>query len=106
MANYAVIDNEKVVNVVVADSIETAEQVTGKTCIEYTEEAPLGVNWYWDATADAYIMPAPYASWIYNYGLKVWEAPTPMPTPEEGKGYNWNEGTTSWDLFDLPAIEE
>lgn len=104
MANYAVIDNQKVINVIVADSAEIAEEITGKTCIEYTNEAPLGINWYWDATADAYIMPAPYASWVYNYELKVWEAPTPMPT-EEGKGYTWNEETTTWDSFNLPIIE-
>ena len=104
MANYAVIDNETVINTIVADSLEVAQEVTGQTCIEYTDEAPLGVNWYWDSTADAYIIPAPHASWAYNYELKTWEAPTPMPT-EEGKGYNWDEETTSWVSFDLP-IEE
>ena len=105
MANYAVIDNGTVINTIVADSLEVAQEVTGQTCIEYTDEAPLGINWYWDATADAYIMPAPYASWVYNYELKVWEAPTPMPTPEEGQSYNWNEETTSWDLVNLPVEE-
>jgi hypothetical protein len=104
MANYAVIDNGTVINTIVADSLEVAQEVTGQTCIEYTDESPLGVNWYWDATADAYITPAPYASWVYNYTAKIWEAPTPMPT-EEGMGYTWDEATTSWVSFDLPVEE-
>jgi hypothetical protein len=104
MANYAVIDNGTVINTIVADSLEVAQEVTGQTCIEYTEENPLGVNWSWDATADAYIIPSPYASWVYNYTAKTWEAPTPMPT-EEGMGYTWDEATTSWVSFDLPSEE-
>jgi hypothetical protein len=103
MANYAVIDNGTVINTIVAESQEIAAEITGLTVLEYTEENPLGINWYWDATADAYITPAPYASWVYNYTAKIWEAPTPMPTPEEGQSYNWNEATTSWDLVSLEA---
>ena len=101
MANYAVIDNQTVINTIVADSLEVAQEVTGQTCIEYTDEAPLGVNWYWDTTANAYIQPAPYASWVYNYELKAWEAPTPMPEPEEGQYCVWNEETVSWNLISI-----
>lgn len=38
MANFAVIEGENVINTIVADSKEIAEQVTGKTCIKYTNE--------------------------------------------------------------------
>jgi len=100
MANYAVLDNDTVINVIVADSKEVAEEITGKTCIEYTDEAPLGINWYWHNEADAYISPANYPSWIYNVATKSWEAPIPMPV-EEGKGFEWNEETVSWDSVDL-----
>ena len=103
MANYAVIDNETVINTIVADSLEVAQEVTGQTCIEYTDEAPLGINWYWDATANGYIMPAPYASWVYDYELKAWEAPIPMPEPAEGQSCVWNEETVSWDLVNIEA---
>ena len=102
MANYAVIDNGTVINTIVAESQEIAAELTGLTVLEYTEENPLGINWYWDATADAYITPAPYASWVYNYTAKIWEAPTPMPT-EEGMGYTWDEATTSWIVSDIEA---
>ena len=38
MAKYAVIDNELVINIIVADSKEIAEEASGKLCIEYTTE--------------------------------------------------------------------
>ena len=94
MANYAVIDNGTVINTIVADSIEVAEEVTGKTCVAYTDEDPISISWYWNADVNAYIPPSPYASWIYNSEAKIWNAPTPRP--EENKHYNWNEETTSW----------
>ena len=50
MANYAVIENSKVTNVIVADSKEIAEQVTGLTCVEYTEENPACIGNTWDGT--------------------------------------------------------
>jgi hypothetical protein len=38
MANFAVIEGENVVNTIIANSKEIAEQITGKTCIKYTNE--------------------------------------------------------------------
>jgi hypothetical protein len=51
MANYAVIKDGTVNNIIVADSKEIAESVTGLTCIEFELElgAP-GVGWTYDGT--------------------------------------------------------
>lgn len=51
MARYAVIKNGTVNNIIVADSKEIAESVTGLTCIEFELEpgAP-GVGWTYDGT--------------------------------------------------------
>lgn len=38
MPNFAVIENQKITNIIIAESKLIAEQVTGKTCIEYTNE--------------------------------------------------------------------
>jgi|LakMenEpi03Aug12_release.lakeMendotaPanAssembly.Ray.scaffolds.fasta_scaffold2240933_2 hypothetical protein len=51
MANYAVIQNDKVVNIIVCDSKEIAEQITNLTCIEYTEENNAGIGWTYDGTS-------------------------------------------------------
>jgi hypothetical protein len=48
MANFAVIKDGVVNNVIVADIKEVAELVTGLTCIEYTEENPAGIGWTYD----------------------------------------------------------
>lgn len=52
MANYAVIKDGIVNNVIVADSKEIAEQVTGLTCIEYENVpgAPV-IGWTYDGTS-------------------------------------------------------
>lgn len=105
MATYAVIENGNVINVIVADSQEIAEQVTEKTCIEYTEEAPLGIGWYWLEAANAYVVPSPFTSWTYSSELKSWVAPVEMPI-EEGKYFTWNEETLSWTSHDIEVPTE
>jgi hypothetical protein len=44
MAYFAVIDGNKVIDAIVADTLETAESVSGKTCIEYTLDNPIAVG--------------------------------------------------------------
>ena len=43
MANYAIIENEKVINVIVADSAELAAELTGKEVVEATDG--LWIDW-------------------------------------------------------------
>jgi hypothetical protein len=50
MATYAVIKDEEVINVIVAESKEVAETVTGLTCVEYTESNPAGIGWIYNGT--------------------------------------------------------
>ena len=46
--NFAVISGNSVVNVIVADSKEIAEEVTNCICVEYTDENPAGIGWTYD----------------------------------------------------------
>ena len=48
MATFAVIKDGTVNNVIVADTKEIAETVTGLTCIEYTDENRAGIGWTYD----------------------------------------------------------
>lgn len=50
MKNFAVIENGVVINVIVADSLDVAEAVTEKQCVEYTTENPAGIGWTYDGT--------------------------------------------------------
>lgn len=50
MPNFAVIQNNIVENVIVADSKEAAEGVVGKLCVEYTEENPASIGFVWNGS--------------------------------------------------------
>lgn len=38
-----------------------------------------------------------FASWVFNEEICRFEAPVPMP--DDGKFYQWNEDTTSWEAI-------
>ena len=50
MANFAEIKDNVVTNVIVADTKEIAELVTGSTCVEYTDANPAGIGWTYDGS--------------------------------------------------------
>jgi len=51
--NYAVIENNKVINVIVADALAIAEEVTGKECIEC--DGSFWINW--TRSGDTWVKP-------------------------------------------------
>ena len=53
-----------------------------------------GIGFSYDPTADAFIPPQPYQSWVLSPKTFLWEAPTTMPT--KGGPFIWDEATTSW----------
>ena len=56
-----------------------------------------GIGYTYDFARDAFIPPKPFNSWTLNENSCLWEAPVAMP--DDGQRYEWNEGTTSWDLI-------
>ena len=91
MFNFAVIENELVINTIVADSKETAEQITGKTCVKFTTEPAETGGTYVDGK---FRRIKQYPSWIYD-GKNGWIPPVEYPLEEE-KNFIWNEETISW----------
>ena len=55
-----------------------------------------GKGFTYDEDRDAFIEPQPYPSWILNEDTCRWEAP--VPRPEDGQRYDWNEETLNWVL--------
>lgn len=55
MAFFAVLQDNTVINVIEADTLEIAETATGKHCVKYTEESPAGIGWLYEN--DAFIQP-------------------------------------------------
>ena len=50
MTNFAVINSNIVENIIIADTKEIAESVTGKLCVEYVNENPAHIGFGWDET--------------------------------------------------------
>lgn len=107
MANYAIIENEEITNVIVADTVEIAEQVTGLQAVITTDDLVRGAGRgaTFDAELGFYVSPSPFPSWIMNTESRVWEAPVPYPT--DGVMYQWDETAGDWvatDYSEQPAI--
>lgn len=58
-----------------------------------------GIGYTYDESRDAFIPPKPENSdsWVLNEGSCLWEAP--IPYPDDGQNYSWNEEAQSWDLI-------
>ena len=53
-----------------------------------------GIGYTYDEERDAFIPPKPFESWVLNEETCLWNAP--LPYPEDGKEYTWDESTQSW----------
>jgi hypothetical protein len=60
-----------------------------------------GIGFTWDEARDAFIPPKPYPSWTLVESTCQWEAP--VPRPDDGKFYIWNEDLLNWEEFVLPT---
>lgn len=58
-----------------------------------------GVGYTYDAQRDAFIPQKPFASWVLDEQTCYWNPP--VPYPEDGSSYVWDEATVSW----VPAPE-
>ena len=57
MPKFAVMNNDVVANIIVAESKEIAEAVTRFTCIEYANESPVAVGFTYDSETNTFTNP-------------------------------------------------
>lgn len=55
-----------------------------------------GVGYTYDAALDAFIPPQPFPSWTLDSIAGLWDPP--VPHPNDGNIYTWDEITQSWEL--------
>jgi hypothetical protein len=115
MAHFAKLDeNNLVTQVIVVDNKDTAdaagvekeyigvafcEKLLGGTWKQTSYNGRFrknyaGIGYTYNASIDAFVPPKPFASWLLNNETGQWDPPVPMP--DDGKMYTWNEETTSW----------
>jgi len=122
MAHFAKVDQGKVIQIIVAEPeffdtfvdsspgewIQTSYNTRGGVHYEPDSNTPssdqskalrknyAGIGFSYDRDRDAFIPPQPYASWILNENTCLWDSP--VPYPDDGNFYTWDESTTSWVL--------
>lgn len=116
MAHYAFLDENNIVTEVITgkdegnfDWEQQYGSFRGQTCKRTSYNTYGGVHklggipfrknyasigYAYDSVRDAFIPPKPYESWVLNEDTCLWESPIPMPN--DGKDYVWDEPTTSW----------
>ena len=52
------------------------------------------IGFSYNEVLDAFIPPQPFPSWTLDEATCLWEAP--VPRPNDGKGYVWDEDSGSW----------
>ena len=55
-----------------------------------------GIGYAFDPYRHAFIPPQPFASWILDEETCQWRPP--VPYPNDGQQYIWNEELQQWDL--------
>ena len=90
MPKYAILDGINIINTIVADSLEIAQEVTGKPCVEFTTELAEPGGTYENGI---FIQKKPFPSWVLNED-SVWVSPVELP--KDGSRYAWDEETISW----------
>ena len=98
---YAFIKNNTVVNVAIFDNPN--ENLLNRFILDFnlddiiltTEKTQ--INSTYDGTK--FWLPQPYPSWIKNEELNEWEAP--VPYPEDGLRYEWNEEILNWEEIQI-----
>ncbi len=117
MAHFAELDsNNKVVRVIVVSNQDTADEHGAEVesigiayCkslfgeetnwIQTSYNASFrrkyaGAEDIYDPLNDIFISPQRYPSWVLDENFN-WTSPVPFPN--DGKKYNWNEQTVNWD---------
>jgi hypothetical protein len=61
-----------------------------------------GVGYTYDQERDAFISPKPFESWILNETTCQWQSP--IPYPQDGRIYSWNEESLSWTELEQEDI--
>lgn len=110
MSHFAKVVNGVVAQVIVAEQeffdtfvdsspgewIQTSYNTYGN---QHPEGRPLrgnfaGIGFTYDRENDVFYAPQPFQSWTLNNTTWLWESP--VPYPDDGKQYYWDETTTSW----------
>jgi hypothetical protein len=104
MSHFAKIDNDNVViTIIVAEQDVINSGLVGDAFrwvqTSYNKNFRknyAAIGFTYDRARDAFIPPKKYPSWLLNEDTCRWEAP--IPYPEDGTIYEWDESKISWKV--------
>lgn len=123
MSYFARVENGRVIQVIVAEQefidrltdgvwVQTSYNTKGNIHYSPTTNEPdggvalrgnyAGVGFVYDQQNDVFYRPQPYPSWVLNQQTWTWDAP--VPKPNDGEFYGWDEETVSWIKLVPPDI--
>lgn len=108
MAHYAFLDENNIVTEVIVGKDETDTshdweqfygQIRDQVCKRTSYNGNIrknyaGIGYSYDYGRDAFIPPKPYPSWVLVEQTCLWDSP--IPYPNDGKKYDWDEITKTW----------
>ena len=111
MAHYAFLDEHNIVTEVIVGKDEDEliddlspeqwyENFRGQKCLRTSYNGNIrgvfaAIGHSYNEDEDIFVEPQPYPSWIRNGSL--WNSP--IPKPEDGKKYEWNEEEGAWNVI-------
>ena len=99
MGNFAKIENEVVVDVILADQDFINNKPNPEQWVEKTLNIA-GIGWNYDSNNLTFYPPQPFPSWTLNTETYTWESPIAYPIDD--KNYIWNEDNQTWEEIELP----
>lgn len=95
MPEYAILINNIVDNVIVAESLQDAIEHTNEACVEVTEATGLAhVGFPYNQSTKAFVQPILNTGWTLDENLE-WKPPVEKPTDDE---YFWDNVTLTWKV--------
>ncbi len=98
MANFAKIDSDNMVIDILSSDYEfievLKEQNPDFTYIEYSDDNYASPGYPYNPEIKKFLLPKPYYSWVLNE--EKWEFEAPVPMPNDGKYYSWDEMELTW----------
>jgi hypothetical protein len=115
MAHYAFLDDNNIVTEVIVgrDEDEVVEGISdwetyygelrNQRCVRTSYNGNIrknfaGIGFFYDDARDAFLEVQPFSSWVLNEDTCKWEPP--VPYPDDGGRYGWDEDTVSWAQID------
>ena len=115
MAHFAQLDNNVVTQVIVVHNNELLDEngleseskgiafctsLLGGSWVQTSYNGNIrknfaGIGYTYDEARNAFIPPKPFNSWLLNEETCRWDSP--VPHPEDGKKYAWNEDIINWE---------